>query len=112
MPMPRTRVSARRTLPTVIAGMVLVATAAAARRGVPVWERRVYQAVNDLPDALAPIVWPPMQFGSLTSPFALAGFAYWRNRRAEPATSIVAAGFTAWILAKGRKETRRPGPTS
>jgi undecaprenyl-diphosphatase len=83
--------------------MVLVATAAAARRGVPVWERRVYQAVNDLPDALAPIVWPPMQFGSLTSPFALAGFAYWRNRRAEPATSIVAAGFTAWILAKGVK---------
>jgi undecaprenyl-diphosphatase len=80
-----------------------VVTAAAARRGVPVWERRAYQAVNDLPDALAPIVWPPMQFGSLTSPFALAAFAYSRNRRAEPATSIVAAGFTAWILAKGVK---------
>jgi undecaprenyl-diphosphatase len=83
--------------------MVLVATAVAARRGVPAWERRAYQAVNDLPDALAPAVWPPMQFGSLTSPFALAAFAYSRNRRAEPATSIVAAGFTAWVLAKGVK---------
>jgi undecaprenyl-diphosphatase len=83
--------------------MVLVATAVAARRGVPAWERRAYRAVNDLPDALAPIVWPPMQFGSLTSPFALAGLAFWRNRRAEPATSIVAAGFIAWALAKGVK---------
>lgn len=101
--MPRASVSARRALPTLVAGMVLAATAVAARRGVPAWERRVYQAVNDLPDALAPIVWPPMQFGSLTSPFALAAFAYSRNRRAEPATSIVAAGFTAWVLAKGVK---------
>lgn len=102
--MPRARVSARRALPTLAAGMVLVATAVAARRGVPAWERRAYRAVNDLPDALAPIVWPPMQFGSLTSPFALAGLAFWRNRRAEPATSIVAAGFIAWALAKGVKK--------
>ena len=44
-----------------------------------------------------------MQFGSLSSPFALAGWAYWRNRRAEPAASIVAGGFAAWVVAKGVK---------
>ncbi len=45
-----------------------------------------------------------MQFGSLTSPFALGALSYWRNRRAQPATSIVAAGLAAWVVAKGVKK--------
>jgi undecaprenyl-diphosphatase len=96
--------SVKRFLPAAVAGGILVATTVAAKRGVPPWEHRTYSAINDLPDALAPFVWPPMQFGSLPSPFALGAFAYRRNRRPEPAASIIAAGFTAWIAAKGMKK--------
>ena len=96
--------SIKRFLPAAVAVGILVATTVAAKRGVPSWEHRTYSAINDLPDALAPFVWPPMQFGSLISPFALGAFAYRRNRRPEPAASIVAAGFTAWITAKGMKK--------
>jgi undecaprenyl-diphosphatase len=96
--------SIKRFLPAAVAGGVLVATTVAAKRGVPPWEHRTYSAINDLPDALAPLVWPPMQFGSLPSPFALGAFAYRRNRRPEPAASIIAAGFAAWIMAKGMKK--------
>jgi len=96
--------SIKRVLPASVAGTILLATSAAARRGVPVWERRTCSAVNDLPDALAPFVWLPMQFGSLTAPFALGALSYWRNRRAQPATSMIAAGFTAWVTAKGVKK--------
>ncbi len=95
--------SVKRFLPAAVAVGILVATTVAAKRGVPSWEHRTYSAINDLPDALAPLVWPPMQFGSLTSPFALGAIAYWRNRRPEPAASIIAAGFAAWITAKGMK---------
>ncbi len=96
--------SVKRFLPATVAGGILVGTTVAAMRGVPSWEHRTYNTVNDLPDALAPFVWPPMQFGSLISPFALGALAYRRNRRPEPATSIIAAGFAAWITAKGMKK--------
>ncbi len=96
--------SIKRFLPAAVAGGILVATTVAAKRGVPPWEHRTYSAINDLPDALAPFVWPPMQLGSLPSPFALGALAYSRNRRPEPAASIIAAGFTAWIAAKGMKK--------
>jgi undecaprenyl-diphosphatase len=96
--------SIKRFLPAAVAGGVLVATTVAAKRGAPAWEHRTYSAINDLPDALAPLVWPPMQFGSLPSPFALGALAYSRNRHSEPAASIIAAGFAAWIMAKGMKK--------
>ena len=96
--------SIKRFLPAAVAVGILVATTVAAKRGVPPWEHRTYSAINGLPDALAPFVWPPMQFGSLISPFVLGAVAYWRNRRPEPATSIIAAGFAAWITAKGMKK--------
>ena len=96
--------SVKRFLPATLAGGILVATTVVAKRGAPAWEHRTYRVINDLPDTLAPFVWPPMQFGSLTSPFALGAVAYWQNRRREPATSIIAAGFAAWITAKGVKK--------
>ena len=96
--------SVKRFLPAALAGTALFVATVAAKRGAPAWEHRTYSAINDLPDALAPLVWPPMQFGSLTSPFTLGALAYLRNRRPEPAASIIAAGFAAWITAKGMKK--------
>lgn len=96
--------SVKRVLPASLAGGILLVTMVAAKRGVPPWEHRAYNAINDLPDSLAPFVWPPMQFGSLASPFALGALAYWRDRRPDPAASIIVAGFAAWITAKGMKK--------
>ena len=37
----------------------------AVTHGVPGWEQDFFEWVNDLPDALWPVVWGPMQLGSL-----------------------------------------------
>lgn len=86
------------------ATIVLAGSAVAARRGHPEWERRIYRSINDAPDALAPIAWLPMQAGSLSAPFALAGWSYWRMRNLDPSVAYAASGFTTWLLAKGVKK--------
>jgi glycosyltransferase 2 family protein len=87
-----------------VAAAVLVATSRIATNGVPRWEQDVNDAINGLPDRLAPYVWPPMQFGALAAPFAIGAATYLRTRRADPAASIAAAGFAAWLTAKGVKQ--------
>lgn len=82
----------------------LVGSAVEARRGLPDWERSIYHSINDAPNELAPLVWAPMQAGSLSAPFALAGWSYWRTRRLDPALAYAAAGFTTWLTAKGVKK--------
>ena len=94
----------RRAVRVGVAAAVLAGSAVEARRGHPEWERRIYRSVNDAPDGLAPIAWLPMQAGSLTSPFALAGWSYWRTRDADPAVAYAASGFITWLVAKGVKK--------
>lgn len=86
------------------ATVVLVGSAVHARRGLPDWERRTYRSINDAPDELAPFAWLPMQAGSLSAPFALAGWSYWRTRDLDPAIAYAASGFTTWLVAKGVKK--------
>ena len=93
----------RRAVRVGVAVAVLAGSAVEARRGHPEWERRIYRSINDAPDGLAPIAWLPMQAGSLTAPFALAGWSYWRTRDADPAVAYAASGFTTWLVAKGVK---------
>lgn len=95
--------NARRLARAAAAAAVLVAAGRLAANGVPAWEQDLNRTINDLPDALAPYVWPPMQFGALAAPFAIAAAAYLSTRRADPAVSIAAAGFGAWLAAKGVK---------
>lgn len=90
----------RESLRRATAGAVLAGSAFEALRGISARERQTYTAINNLPDALAPFVWVPMQFGSLTSPLAIGSVAYVTTRRSDPAVSIIAAGVTAWIAAK------------
>ena len=94
----------RRAVRVGVAAAVLAGSAVEARRGHPEWERRIYRSVNDAPHGLAPIAWLPMQAGSLTAPFALAGWSYWRTRDADPALAYAASGFTTWLVAKGVKK--------
>jgi len=93
-----------RTLRVGTALGVLVGSGIEARRGLPEWERSLYRSINDAPDELAPVVWAPMQAGSLTAPFVLAGLSYWRTRSLDPAVAYASAGFTTWLAAKGVKK--------
>ena len=86
------------------AAVALVGSAIVARKGLPEWERKSYRAINDAPDALAPVAWFPMQAGSLTAPFVLAGWSYWRSREPDPSVAYAAAGFATWLTAKGVKK--------
>ena len=86
---------------TAVAG--LVGSALEARRGLRQWERSIYRVVNDAPDLVAPLAWAPMQAGSLSAPFALAGWSYWRSRRLDPALVYASTGLTTWLVAKGVK---------
>lgn len=67
-------------------------------------ELEVFRAVNDLPSALFPLLWPLMQFGAVlvVPATALAAAAFHRYRLAA---EVVAAGVAAWILAKVVKGT-------
>jgi len=94
----------KRALRIGAAGIVLIGSAVHARSGLPEWERRIYRSVNGAPDELAPAAWLPMQAGSLTAPFALAGWSYWRTRDLDPAIAYAASGFTTWLVAKGVKK--------
>ncbi|MEA3501950.1 MAG: phosphatase PAP2 family protein [Actinomycetota bacterium] len=94
----------RRALRIGIALATLVGSAMEARRGLPDWERTIFRRINDAPDGLAPLAWVPMQAGSLSAPFALAGWSYLRTRRPDPAVAYAAAGFTTWLVAKGVKK--------
>jgi membrane-associated phospholipid phosphatase len=93
-------VNLNKTLRIGVALATLVGSGVEARRGLPGWERKAYRSINDGPDELAPLVWAPMQAGSLSAPFALAGWSYWRTRHADPALAYVIAGFTTWLTAK------------
>lgn len=91
------------------AGTVLGAAGAVAARGVPSVEERAFHAVNDLPSWLTPVLWPPMQLGSLWGPI-VAGFVTWRRRRSWRTTAgVVIGGVTAWQMAKVVKSFVRRG---
>jgi membrane-associated phospholipid phosphatase len=94
----------RRALRIGTAVAALIGSAVEARRGLPDQEHRIYRTINDAPDALAPLAWAPMQAGSLSAPFALAAWSYWRTRRPDPALAYAAAGSTTWLVAKGVKK--------
>jgi membrane-associated phospholipid phosphatase len=83
-----------------VAIATLIASGMVARQGLPRWESRAYRRINDAPDSLAPLAWPPMQAGSLSAPFVVAAATFWRTRRVDPAASFAIAGFAAWLTAK------------
>jgi undecaprenyl-diphosphatase len=84
----------------VLGAGVLLATGAVAGRGVGPTERRAFAAVNRLPAWVEPLLWAPMQLGSLWGPFLVGGAVWWRDRRWRPAAGAVVVGVVAWQLAK------------
>ncbi len=96
------------------AGAVVLAGATAVALGdLPDWERRTFSALNGGPDWLEPMLWTPMQLGSLFGPFVVAGAAWWRFRDWRPTAGAVVAGVGAWEAAKLVKDqVNRGRPTT
>jgi undecaprenyl-diphosphatase len=90
------------------AGVLLVAGVVAGR-GVPEVEERAFRALYRLPSWLEPVLWPPMQMGSLWGPFIAGGLAWRRWRSWRPALGAVVAGVVSWQLAKAVKGFVRRG---
>jgi undecaprenyl-diphosphatase len=67
---------------------------------VPGWEAGVFTFVNDLPAALWPVLWAPMQLGSLPGSLVVSAIVFAVTRRRRLTLATLAAGQVAWWSAK------------
>lgn len=94
-------------------GAVLATTTSTARRGLPDWERELFVRIAALPEAATPVLWLPMQFGSLWGPVATAGVVWVRTKDARRASGTLLVGVAAWQAAKlVKSQVRRGRPAS
>jgi undecaprenyl-diphosphatase len=63
-------------------------------------EARIFAGLNGGPPWAAPVLWLPMQLGSLWGPFLVGAWTWRRWHRWRPAAGAVAAGVVSWQLAK------------
>ncbi len=83
-----------------------------ATNGVPAWEESLFNTIYGLPDWLEPVLWAPMQLGSVLAPLVVAAASWLAWRRWRPSVGAIVAGIGGWWLAKGIKELvdrGRPG---
>src|SRR6266550_7776684 len=99
----------------VLGGSVVLAGSwviVAVNHGVPWWEQDIFEWVNDLPDALWPVVWVPMQLGSLAGSLVVVVVTFVVTRQRRLTLAALAASQTAWWSAKvikGIVTRGRPG---
>jgi len=67
-------------------------------------EERLFRAVNSAPDVLWPLVWPPMQLGTIVAPVVVAASAAAALRRWRPPVTVLVAGYLSWAAAQTIKE--------
>ncbi|RBY87728.1 phosphatase PAP2 family protein [Blastococcus sp. TF02A-30] len=83
-----------------------------AQRGeLPVFERDVFQLVNDLPPAVFPVIWAVMQLGNVLAVPVVAAVAL-LARRVRLARDLLISGGLAYVtadLVKGVVRRERPG---
>jgi membrane-associated phospholipid phosphatase len=86
------------------AAAVLAITSWVALDGVPEWEADVFEALNGLSGWLVPVLWAPMQLGSLFGPVLVAIVSWIVWRRWRPSVGALVVGLVAWQLAKVVKD--------
>ncbi len=94
------RWSYRDALRTGASLLLLVGGGVLAARGVPAPEAEVFEAVNGLPGALWPVVWPVMQLGSLIGALAVAALLGLGTRRPSVGACAAGAVLVSWLAAK------------
>jgi membrane-associated phospholipid phosphatase len=95
----------------VVGGAVVLTTMFFARHGVYAWEVAVFQAINDLPDALRPVVWVLNQYGSGVA-IPVATLVALLFRKWVMAAALALSGVAVYVLSKVMKEyvsRGRPG---
>lgn len=63
-------------------------------------ETRTFEAINELDDLLEPLVWLPMQLGSLFGPIVVAVGTWFAWRQWRPTVGALLVGVLAWQAAK------------
>ncbi len=75
----------------------------AVREPVPSWELSLTEWINDAPDAVATVLYPVMQFGTLGGPVLVAAAIVIFRRDWLLSAATVVVGLVAWFAAKGVK---------
>ncbi len=97
-------------VPKLAAALSVVAiSAVAASRGVSGREKQAFDVINQLNGGLEPVLWAPMQLGSLFGPVVVAAGAWVSWRRWRPAVGALVVGGAAWQVAKIVKNTVERG---
>jgi undecaprenyl-diphosphatase len=72
----------------------------AVTHGVPGWEQEFFEWVNDGPDALWPVIWGPMQLGSLAGSLVVVVVTFVVTRQRRLTLAALTASQAAWWSAK------------
>jgi glycosyltransferase 2 family protein len=67
---------------------------------VPGWERQVFEWVNGPPDGVWPVIWGPMQLGSLIGSLVVVGVTGTLTRNRRLTLAMLVASQAAWWSAK------------
>jgi len=83
---------------------LLASYVVALRRPVPTWELELTSWINDWPNAVADVLYPVMQLGTLGGPVVVAAVVLlaWRDR--PLALTTVVTGLLTWFAAKAIKQ--------
>lgn len=109
---PQPHIRRLQEVPKLAAGAaVLVITARIAAHGVPDWEVTLFEKLNRIDGRIEPVLWAPMQLGSLFGPpfVAMGSWIAWKKWR--PTAGALVVGIGAWQSAKIVKNViQRPRP--
>jgi undecaprenyl-diphosphatase len=72
----------------------------AVTHGVPGWEHELFEWINDAPDALWPVIWPPMQLGSLAGSLGVVVVTFAVTKQRRLTLAALTASQVAWWSAK------------
>lgn len=88
---------------TVAAVVVMASWMLVVRPDVTPAEEQLFRVINSAPDVSWPLLWPPMQFGTIAAPVVIAAAAAAALRRWRPPTAALLAGYLAWAAAQAVK---------
>jgi undecaprenyl-diphosphatase len=95
-----TRVPAHWAVRLVGVVVVIGVSTAVATDRVPGWDASLFRAVHHLPSALEPVLWAPMQLGSVLAPGVVAAVTWVAWARWRPSLGAVVAGIGGWWAAQ------------